>query len=130
MPPTLTAIEPQLFVADIKRSCDFYTAKLGFTIAFTYGDPPFYAQVVRDNVRINLRHVDEPVFADIRQRESLLAASITVATSFEIQQLFLDFEAAGISFHQPLKDEPWGAKTFILADPDQNLLLFAGPNSD
>jgi hypothetical protein len=28
---------------------------------------------------------------------------------------------------RPLKREPWGAHTFIVRDPDGNLLLFAGP---
>ncbi len=35
--PTLLAAEPQLFVADIAVSCDFYTKQLGFAVAFTYG---------------------------------------------------------------------------------------------
>src|SRR5450432_1074687 len=88
--PILNSIEAQLFVANIKSSCDFYTNKLGFTVAFTYGDPPFYGQVVRDNARLNLRLVCEPVFVgDIRKREQLLSASITVATAREIEQLFL-----------------------------------------
>jgi hypothetical protein len=26
-----------------------------------------------------------------------------------------------------LRKEPWGAETFIVKDPDGNLLLFAGP---
>jgi hypothetical protein len=26
-----------------------------------------------------------------------------------------------------MKQEPWGARTFIVRDPDGNLLLFAGP---
>jgi catechol 2,3-dioxygenase-like lactoylglutathione lyase family enzyme len=126
--PVLNSIEPQLFVADVKRSCDFYVGKLGFAVAFVYGDPPFYAQVFRDNARINLRHVDQPVFVgDIRQRESLLSATITVATTKEIKELFLTYQAAGVPFHQPLKKEPWGARTFVVADPDGNLTLFAGP---
>jgi hypothetical protein len=40
----IIAAEPELFVADIKASLDFFTQKLGFSIAFTYGEPPFYAQ--------------------------------------------------------------------------------------
>jgi hypothetical protein len=31
----------------------FFTAKLGFSNEFVYGDPPFYAQVRRDNARLN-----------------------------------------------------------------------------
>jgi uncharacterized glyoxalase superfamily protein PhnB len=129
--PVLNSIEAQLFVANIKSSCDFYTNKLGFAVEFIYGDPPYYGQVVRDNARINLRLVFEPVFvAEVRKREHLLSASITVATAKEIKQLFLSYQAAGVSFHQALKKEPWGARTFVVSDPDENLILFAGPAAD
>ena len=43
--PFLNSTEAQLFVVDIHASCDFYTQKLGFTVLFVYGDPPFYGQV-------------------------------------------------------------------------------------
>lgn len=126
--PIFTSIQAQLFVASVQRSCDFYTEKLGFTVEFVYGDPPFYGQLSRDGARLNLRLVSEPVFAgDIRKRERLLSASITVATLSEIKQLFLDYQATDVPFHQALKKEPWGARTFIVSDPDENLLLFAGP---
>ena len=126
--PVITSVEPQLFVASIQRSCDFYMKKLGFTVEFVYGDPPFYGQVSRDHARLNLRLVCEPVFAnDIRQREGLLSASITVASASEIKQLFLDYQAAEVPFHQTLKKEPWGSRTFVVSDPDDNLLLFARP---
>jgi uncharacterized glyoxalase superfamily protein PhnB len=126
--PILNSTEAQLFVADIKASCDFYTDKLGFTVAFVYGEPPYYGQVTRDHARLNLRVVGEPVFAgDIREREHLLSASLNVATTDQIKQLFLSYQATGVPFHQTLKKEPWGARTFIVSDPDGNLILFAGP---
>ena len=124
----ITAAEPQLFVADIKASCDFFTGKLGFTIAFSYGEPPFYAQVTRDGARLNLRCVAQPVIDPaLRDREDWLSAALTVATSAEIKALFLEFQAAGVAFFQTLKRQPWGAKNFLVRDPDGNLLLFAGP---
>src|ERR1700761_1163995 len=126
--PVLSSTEAQLFVADIKASCDFYTDKLGFTVAFIYGDPPHFAQVTRDQARLNLRAIDEPVFVgDIREREQLLSASLTLATADEIQQLFLTYQAAGVRFRQILKKEPWSSSAFIVIDPDGNLILFAGP---
>jgi uncharacterized glyoxalase superfamily protein PhnB len=129
--PILNSIEAQLFVANIKSSCDFYTNKLGFALEFIYGDPPFYGQVFRDNARLNLRLVREPVFVgDVRKREHLLSVSITVATANEIKELFLGYQAAGVSMHQALKNEPWGARTFIVSDPDENLILFAGPPTE
>ena len=124
----LTAAEPQLFVANITASCDFFVAKLGFATVFTYGEPPFYAQVARDGARLNLRCVAAPlVDGALRDREELLAASLTVATTEEIKSLFLEYQAADVSFFQTLRREPWGARNFIVKDPDGNLLLFAGP---
>src|ERR1700752_156580 len=73
----IVAAEPQLFVANIKASLDFFTQKLGFAIEFTYGEPPFYAQVKRDGARLNLRCVKQPVIdPTLRDREELLAASL------------------------------------------------------
>ena len=56
----ILSAEPQLFVADIKSSCAFFVDKLDFSIVFTYGEPPFYAQVMRGGARPDLRHVDRP----------------------------------------------------------------------
>jgi catechol 2,3-dioxygenase-like lactoylglutathione lyase family enzyme len=118
----------QLFVADIKASCDFFTLKLGFSVVFVYGEPPFYAQVKRDCGVLNLRHMDRPVVDPaLRDRESLLSADMGVNTHEEIKQLFLEFQAKGVTFFQTLRKQPWGAKNFIVKDPDGNLLLFAGP---
>ena len=125
---TITGSEPQLFVSDIERSCEFFCKKLGFSIIFSYGSPPFYAQVGRDGARLNLRWVEGRVIdAAIRDREELLSASMTVATADEIKLLFLEFQSAGVTFHQTLKKQPWGAKTFVVKDPEGNLLLFSGP---
>ena len=125
--PVLSDVEAQLYVSDIKASCDYYK-KLGFTVAFTYAEPAFYGQVMRDEARLNLRLVCEPVFVgDIREREKLLSASMTVDSADEIHRLFDQYKSAGVDFNQTLKKEPWGARTFIVRDPDGNLLLFAGP---
>lgn len=125
---TIVGAEPQLFVADIKRSCDFFCKKLRFSLVFSYGDPPYYAQVGRDRARLNLRCIEGPVIeSTVRDREELLSASMTVATADEIKLLFLEFQSAGVTFRQTLKRQPWGAKTFVVKDPDANLLLFAGP---
>lgn len=127
--PVITAAEPQLFVADVISSCDFFAKTLGFTVVFTYGEPPFYAQIMRDGARLNLRCVEQSVIdPDLRDREELLSASLTVARAEEIEQLFREFEALGATFFQALKRQPWDASDFIVRDPDGNLLLFAGPS--
>jgi catechol 2,3-dioxygenase-like lactoylglutathione lyase family enzyme len=126
--PIIAATAAELFVADIKTSCDFFTQKLGFSIVFTYGEPPFYAQVKRDRGLLNLKCVDYQVMdPNLRDRESLLSADMGLETHQEIEQLFREFQIAGVAFYQTLRKEPWGAKTFIVKDPDGNLLLLAGP---
>ena len=121
---TLLSAEPQLFVADLEVSCGFYGEKLGFETAFKYGEPPFYGQVTRDGASLNLRHLDEPAFRPgLQASEHLLSASITVDNA---RLLFDEYEATGLVFHQTLKSEPWGAQTFVVRDPDGNLILFAG----
>ena len=122
--PTLLTAEPQLFVADITSACEFYTRKLGFALAFTYGEPPFYGQVFRDGARLNLRCLSKSAIdPQLRDSEHLLSASITLD---DAKPLFLEFQAARVEFHQTLKTEPWGARTFVVRDPDGNLILFAG----
>jgi uncharacterized glyoxalase superfamily protein PhnB len=53
-----------------------------------------------------------------------------VATTEEIKVLFVEFQSAGVAFHQTLKKQPWGAKNFVvkirmgicccLRDPETN----------
>lgn len=38
--------EPQLFVTNVARACEFYARKLGLTVVFQIGEPAFYAQVM------------------------------------------------------------------------------------
>jgi uncharacterized glyoxalase superfamily protein PhnB len=124
----LTAAEPCIFVQDFARARDFYVDKLGFTLELAYGDPPFYGLIRRDGARLALRLVKEPVFVgDVRAREELLAASLTLAASTDIKALFEACLSAGIDMFQRLRTEPWGARTFIVRDPEGNLLLFAAP---
>ncbi|MXN46993.1 VOC family protein [Shinella kummerowiae] len=126
--PTLSGAEPVLYVSDFTAALVFFTQTLGFAVDFAYGEPPFYGVVERDRARLCLRQVKEPVFiGDIRAREELLSAAITLDSAAAIKQLFLDCQAAGVTFHAALKTEPWGARTFIVRDPDGNLILFAAP---
>ena len=125
--PVLINATPQLFVSDIVASCDFFTRVLGFGVEFVYGEPPFYAQVIRDGASLALRHVDRDVMdkigAAMKADIGMLAASISVD---DVETLHREFQAASVNFHQALRTEPWGARAFIVRDLDGNLLLFAG----
>lgn len=118
----LVAAYPQLFVSDVRSTCDFYTRVLGFNVSFVHGEPPFYGQVERDGIRLNLRYVCDAVFgAEMRERERLLSAYIDVSG---VKELYDELKAAGAEFQQTLKRQPWGVQDFVIRDPDGNLLLF------
>lgn len=119
--PSLVRVHPQIFVVDMDRALAYYQDQLGFTIGFTYGEPPFYALVERGAIGLNLRHHDDPVVDPaLRARTDLLSAMILTT---ENKALFLSLEQAGAEFHQRLKEQPWGLD-FIVRDPDGNLLCF------
>lgn len=123
--PILRNFEPHLFVTDFPRALAFFTEKLGFKIGFTYGEPAFFGQVVRDAAMLSIRRVDGLVLDRSKGRD-LLSASIGVSNA---KQLFLEFQARGVAFHQALRREPWhgqGQGNFIVADPDGNLIDFGG----
>lgn len=120
--------EPQLFVTNIAESTRFFVDRLGFRTVFLHGEPPYYGQVERGGARLNLRCVEAPVIDPaLRDAEELLAASLTVETRAEIDALAAEFQARDVPVFQPPRDEPWGARDFIIRDIDGNLLLFAGP---
>jgi catechol 2,3-dioxygenase-like lactoylglutathione lyase family enzyme len=120
--PTLRSAEPQLFVTDIRAAVAYFTEKLGFRLVFLHGDPPFFGQVARDGAALNLRHVDTPLIDPaLAASEDFLAASINTDG---VAALYREFQGSGATFHQPLRQEPWGATTFIVKDPAGNLILF------
>ncbi|WP_119303542.1 VOC family protein [Dongia deserti] len=125
--PVLINATPQLFVSDIVALCDFFIQTLGFGVEFIYGEPPFYAQVSRDGASLALRHLDRAVLdrlaAAMKADVDMLAASLAVD---DVMALCREFQATGATFNQALRTEPWGVQTFIVTDPDGNLLLFAG----
>lgn len=121
----ILAAEPQLLVSDMEHALGFFVDLLGFTIAFRHGEPAFYAQVARGGARLNLRLVARPAWnPELRAREpDLLSATLRVE---RIETLFDGYRSRGVPFHQLLRDEPWGARTFVVSAPDGNLIAFAG----
>jgi len=96
-------------VRDARIAAAYYIDKLGFDAPpFTYGDPPFFAEVKRNGVRLGLVVRDVQVFDPAlrkRKDEELISASIFVS---DAKPLFLEFQAAGATFYRTLRTEPWG----------------------
>lgn len=120
--PRLACAYPQLHVTDIARAISFYVDKLGFTEIYRYGTPSFYALVERGGAGLNLRHVDAQLIEQATiERESLIVASIPV---YGVEALYDEITQRGTPLAQALTQQPWGAKDFIVRDPDGNLICF------
>jgi uncharacterized glyoxalase superfamily protein PhnB len=121
-PSVVKNVIPILLVRDVTASAKFFQQKLGFTVDFLHGLPPFYGSVSRDGVRIHLRFVHEPNFAAIAGlEESVLCASFEVSN---VQSLFEEFKRRGVAFAQPLKKQAWGGIDFHVQDLDGNVISF------
>jgi catechol 2,3-dioxygenase-like lactoylglutathione lyase family enzyme len=121
--PEIKSAKPVLFVTNVETSAAFFRDKLGFTIDFLHGQPPFYGAVSRGGACLHLRGVCEPVFeVGVREEEQLMAAFLDVVN---IKALFAEYKSAGASFVHPLRKEPWGGSTFTVRDPDGNAICFA-----
>jgi uncharacterized glyoxalase superfamily protein PhnB len=113
---------PILFVRDVTAAAGFYQTKLGFSIDFLYGEPPFYGSVSRGRACLHLRFVHQPNFVELAAREeSLILATIGAA---DVNALFQEFAARGVEFAQPLMRQPWGGLDFQVRDPDGNVISF------
>jgi uncharacterized glyoxalase superfamily protein PhnB len=118
----LRAARPFVFVRFVASALPYYVDTLGFRLEFAYGSPPFYAEVERDGVRLCLRYTREALIdAERARREDVVLASFEVT---DAPALHRELQGRGARFSQPLRGEPFGARSFIVDDPDGNRLLF------
>ena len=121
--PVLHGAYPQVFVTDVASACDYYARVLGFDVEYQHGQPAFYAMVVRDQARLNLRGVHQPAIDPVqREAEQLLSANIPVDG---VEVVFAEFKDRGVDLYQSLKEQPWGTTDFVVRDLDGNLICFS-----
>jgi uncharacterized glyoxalase superfamily protein PhnB len=120
--PRVLVARPFVFVRDVRAACAYYVDKLGFSRAFDYGSPPFYAEVERDGVRMCIRHTDDAMIdREGARREDVILASFEVT---DAKALYLELQGRGAAFTQKLRTEPYGTRSFGVEDPDGNRVLF------
>jgi catechol 2,3-dioxygenase-like lactoylglutathione lyase family enzyme len=112
-------MSPQLLVADVDASIDFYTKKIGFDLDFRYED--FYAGIIKDGYSIHLKS-GKP---SLKERQNKLKNDdLDIVFSIEgVEDLYNDFVNKSIQITQPLCDRPYG-KEFYIADLDGYILAF------
>ena len=112
-------MSPQLLVADIDRSIEFYTKKLSFEIDFRYDD--FYAGITRDSFSIHLK-TGKPSIEERKNRRN--NEDLDIVFSVEgIENLNEEMSNNSVEFFRSLRMMPYG-KEFYIEDPDGYIIAF------
>jgi len=112
-------MSPQLLVADIAHSIEFYKKKLGFDVDFRYED--FYAGIIKDGCSIHLKSGEHSIEERKNKRNN---ETLDIIFSVDgIEDLYEELSNKSIEFIQPLRRMPYG-KEFYVADPDGNIIAF------
>lgn len=94
-----------LAVIDIATAVEFYTKKLGFAAAFTWGDPPTFAGVNLDKVQIFLRKgTPDP------------KGCVVYFLVGDADQLYEFHRAQGVDVAEPVADRPYGIRDCVVRD--------------
>ena len=101
-------LSPELQVADLDRSIDFYRRAFGFEVAWSAGEPPGLVCLCRDNAEFTLKLVAIP--APIHVYFTVTDVDASFATAI----------AAGARELVPLEDRWYGMRDGRVADPDGN----------
>jgi catechol 2,3-dioxygenase-like lactoylglutathione lyase family enzyme len=94
-----------LYVSDLTAAVDFYTNKLGFRLAFTWGDPPTMAGV-------NLGHVQM-----FLEEGTPAPQGCYVYFVVDDADALFDFQRAnGVEIAAPPEDRPYGLRDYAVKD--------------
>src|SRR5512146_808634 len=94
-----------LAVPDIPAAVEFYTSKLGFKAAFTWGEPPTFAGVNLDKVQIFLRQgTPDP------------QGCVVYFLVGDADQLYGFHRAQGVEVAEPIGDREYGIRDYSVRD--------------
>jgi catechol 2,3-dioxygenase-like lactoylglutathione lyase family enzyme len=110
------ATHPIIGTLDVQLAIDFYTQKLGFTLAFgDKANQPNYVGFRRDAVELHMQFQFEHEMKTIRLR-------ILVS---DPDRLFDEYRRQGVECTPNMVyDTSWGTREFALYDLDHNALTF------
>lgn len=105
-------VHPSLYVRDVGASVEFYTKRLGFTLGFTYGDPPTIAGVNLDRVQMFLEGPAQG------------PAGAVYFMVEDVDTLYEYHRAHGAEPAYPPTDRDYGVREYEVRDPDGHRVGF------
>jgi uncharacterized glyoxalase superfamily protein PhnB len=125
--PQFKKLTPNLLVASVERSLDFYTGVLGFSRGMTVPDegPLVFAQVTSGNVEIFFNDAKGAVeeYPVLGGKEIGASGTLFIEVD-EIEALHASLDGH-VPIVMPLITQFYGMKEFAIADPDGYLITFA-----
>jgi uncharacterized glyoxalase superfamily protein PhnB len=114
-------IAPLFFTTGIPATLAYYKDKLGFECVGTWGDPPIYAIIARNQHAIHFRCAEPPTANPDKYTDELLDAYLNVE---DADALYDEYASKGVEFARELANTPWGTREFVVKDCDGRLLAF------
>jgi lactoylglutathione lyase len=112
-----------VWVSDRKRAIEFYTQKLGFTLALEdkktgwveVGLPGGFTKIA---IVEPTKELGDSYYKYLTQRIGM-TTGISFET-FDINATYEELKAKGVKFEEPPQKMPWGGTVLIFIDPDGN----------
>ncbi len=118
----LTGISPVLLVADLQRSVDYFSDRLGFE-RHVFGDPPNFATAARDAAVILIVLSDQPerLVPHWQIVDKMWDAYIRVD---DADAIYAEVQERGAGIDYTIYDAPHGFREFGVQDPDGHDIAF------
>ena len=124
----MSRLRPMLAVTDLQRTMLFYRERLGFSRAGTFGNPPVWAEMVRDDIAIMFNAPpSDHVTRDVSPRSR--DYSIYYLDTPDVVALHKELTGRGAT-PSALRVTEYGMKEFEVRDPDGIWLWFGQPTDD
>jgi predicted enzyme related to lactoylglutathione lyase len=105
---SVLSYRPNLEVTDVRATADFLAGLLGFEIEMITGDPPFLALVRAGEAAIGIVLTERPGV------NSTTAGYLGVT---DVDALHAECQRRGVPVTNPLTDQPWGLRDFVIEIP-------------
>jgi uncharacterized glyoxalase superfamily protein PhnB len=109
----LVGLAPVLHVKDMIAALAYYRDTLGFAVTFTWKEPPRYVCLRLDDVSIHLNSYVPPE-----------GPSHVAIFCKGVDALYERLASRGVAFAEPITNEPYGMREFVVTDPDGHRLVF------
>lgn len=117
-------LSPLLAVRVMKKTLDFYTKSLGFTLKMAFPTPenPQYADISKDGMVIMFVPAQEH---GIDNKEKFgTGVYLYMQIDSDIDKYYNELKLKGVKIAVDIKDEPFDVRDFTVEDPDGYKLTF------